>query len=122
MATTRRAFLTHTAFAAAAAQSAPAPDWGGPVLDIHLHPRREPDGEFVHMQGCGVTHAVILGRVTGQDETQARMKQHPGRMRFFASTDVAAKSGESPTSLLRQAARKGATGFGELKSHGRRRP
>jgi predicted TIM-barrel fold metal-dependent hydrolase len=109
----RRRFLAHAAGAAATAQTGDVPGWGGPVLDIHLHPKTGPDGEWNHMRGCGVSHAIILGRVTTQDETQARMKQHPGRMKFFASTDVAA-SGAIP--LLRDAARRGAVGFGELKS------
>ena len=37
-----------------------APDWGGPVLDTHLHLRKDADACFVHMQGCGVTNAILL--------------------------------------------------------------
>ena len=36
-------------------QAQSAPDWGGPVLDTHLHLRRDADSCFTHMQGCGVT-------------------------------------------------------------------
>ena len=42
------------------AQAQPAPDWGGPVLDTHLHLRRDADACFTHMQGCGVTNAILL--------------------------------------------------------------
>ncbi|MEZ5402861.1 MAG: amidohydrolase family protein [Bryobacteraceae bacterium] len=106
-----------TFFAAAAAALAqePAPDWGGPVLDIHLHPKAVPDGEWTHMAGCGVTHAVILGRVTTQDEVQARIAKHPGRMKQFVSTNVAPPAAGA-IAQLRNAAGRGAKGFGEMKS------
>lgn len=115
MPTNRRAFLAQTLLAAASTASAqtPAPQWGGPVLDIHLHPRRGADGEIRHMRGSGVTHALLLGRASAQDEVAARMKQHPGKMFFFASVDVAQPGA---VDSLRTAARRGAIGFGELKS------
>ena len=37
-------------------------NWGGPVLDTHLHLRPNADACYTHMQGCGVTHAVLLMR------------------------------------------------------------
>jgi predicted TIM-barrel fold metal-dependent hydrolase len=109
----RRTFLATPAAVAHAAAQSPPPDWGGPVLDIHLHPRREAGGEMRHMRGSGVTHALILGRASAQEEIAARMKQHPGKMFFFASADTA-QPGAADT--LRTAARRGAIGFGELKS------
>ena len=60
-------------------RSQPAPVWGGPVLDTHLHLRRDPDACFTHMQGCGVTNAVLLTRDADQDkakEEEARRKGH----------------------------------------------
>ena len=44
----------------AALWSQTEPAWGGPVIDTHLHLRRDADACFTHMQGCGVTHAVLL--------------------------------------------------------------
>jgi hypothetical protein len=57
----RRTFVRSTLLAAAAPRLWPqsAPSWGGPVIDTHLHLRRDPDSCFTHMQGCGVTHAVL---------------------------------------------------------------
>jgi hypothetical protein len=58
----RRQFFGSVAASAAAfktmTQETPGdvPNWGGPVLDIHLH-GRAPDGEWTHMQGCAVSHA-----------------------------------------------------------------
>jgi hypothetical protein len=43
-----------------AQEAAPAPEWGGPVIDVHLHLRRGLDADMVHMQGCGVTNANLL--------------------------------------------------------------
>ena len=34
--------------------------WGGSVVDIHLHPRREGARELDHLEGCGVKMAVLL--------------------------------------------------------------
>ena len=37
-------------------------EWGGPILDIHFHLRQGLDANMVHMNGCGVTNAVLLTR------------------------------------------------------------
>jgi predicted TIM-barrel fold metal-dependent hydrolase len=92
---------------------AQSPQWGGSVLDIHLHPKRDENGEIKHMDGCGVTKAVILGSVALQDQTKSRMEQAPGRMALFASVDVT-RSDAIP--MLRAAVKAGAIGLGELKS------
>jgi hypothetical protein len=60
----RRTFLKGT-LAAEAVQSLwaePGSMWGGPVLDTHLHLRRDPDSCSTHIQGCGVRNAVLLTR------------------------------------------------------------
>jgi hypothetical protein len=64
----RREFLK-TALAAAI-----VPDF---VLDTHLHLRADPDACFTHMQGCGVTHAVLLTRLQDEDKAQAEMLKRP---------------------------------------------
>jgi predicted TIM-barrel fold metal-dependent hydrolase len=65
------------------------------------------------MDGCGVSKAVILGGAAQQERTQARMAKAPGRMRFFASVDVARPDA---IDVLRAAVKAGAIGLGELKS------
>jgi uncharacterized protein len=92
---------------------AQAPQWGGSVLDIHLHPKQDEGGEIKHMDGCGVTQSVILGRADVRDQIKSRMAQAPGRMTFFASVDV---TRTDALQVLRAVAKDGAIGFGEMKS------
>jgi predicted TIM-barrel fold metal-dependent hydrolase len=106
----RREFLK-TALAAAA-----LPDlvWGNDVLDTHLHLRPDVDECFRHMQGCGVTHAVLLTRVQDEEKAAAEMALRPGVFARSVSLDpAAADAGES----LRKAIRGGAVSIGELKYH-----
>ncbi len=100
-------------FAALAQQQPSKPDWGGQVLDIHLHPKSPEGGEIIHMDGCGVTKAVILGAASLQERTKGRMAKAPGRMTIFASVDV-----KKPEAIdtLRAGVKAGAIGLGELKS------
>src|SRR5688572_13114123 len=65
----RRAFLQTVAVVVpswssatrASAQTAPGgSEWGTQVLDIHLHPRATVEGNILHMDGAGVTRAVLL--------------------------------------------------------------
>jgi hypothetical protein len=111
----RRTFVAGAIAAATASGSnaQAAPDWGGPVLDIHLHPRREPDGELKHMAGSGVTKAVVLAAAGAQSQMREKMQKHPGRLFLFASTNVA-----QPDSIdvLKNSLKAGAIGIGELKS------
>ncbi len=113
---TRRSLLLASAAAApfaAVAQKPDRPDWGGKVLDIHLHPKNQDDGEIAHMDGCGVSHAIILGAAAQVERTKTRMTKAPGRMKFFASVNVTLPN---TVETLRTAAAAGAIGFGELKS------
>jgi predicted TIM-barrel fold metal-dependent hydrolase len=99
------------------ARQAPAgevPDWGGPVLDTHLHPRGDFEGAWVHMQGCGVSHAILRTRADAADTAKALQQRHPGRFLWTASTDLAKPGAET---LLTKAIEQGAVGFGEIKSH-----
>ena len=108
----RRAFLTGAAVAPFAV-AADKPDWGGQVIDIHLHPRNQDGGEIAHMDGCGVAKAIILGAASTQERTKGRMEKAPGRMKFFASVDV---TRPDAVATLRAAVKAGAIGLGELKS------
>ncbi len=59
------------------AQAADTPEWGGPVLDIHLHVRPASDGNFNHIQGSGVTRAVLLTNVSAEDHAKAVAAAYP---------------------------------------------
>src|SRR5262249_17666367 len=84
----RRTFLT--SILAAAAQELHAendPRWGGPVLDTHLHLRADADACFTHMQGCGVTHAVLLTPAADQDRAKGEMERRAGHFVRSVRTD-----------------------------------
>ena len=113
----RRRFLGAAATAACGllpAADDPPPAWGGPVLDIHHHLRAEPQVDLAHMEGSGVTHAVVLARSASDAQAQALMDKHPHRFVRFSSADLT-KPGAIDT--LRGSLRGGAIGMGELKSH-----
>jgi len=112
----RREFLGVLAVSAAAADvraQSSAELWGGPVLDCHLHLRADAEANVVHMDGCGVARAVILAR-DANDRARAFQAKYPRRVVWAASTEVATAGAEA---RLTQAAKDGALGFGELKSH-----
>lgn len=89
--------------------------WGGPVVDCHHHLRRTPEANITHLDGCGVSNAVVLARDNSADAIAALRSAYPGRiLGWFASTDVSKPEAED---LLKQAVRNGAIGFGELKFH-----
>ena len=108
----RRQFLQTAAAAAAQLHGQDTPNWGGNVLDIHQH-ARQPDSEWTHMQGCGVTHAVLLTQAAALPHAKEEMTKRPGRFMRFASVNV---TGPDAIDVLRSAFKDGAAGFGELKS------
>src|ERR1051325_2245285 len=79
----RRQFLGALAATLAAvntkAQSTTAPLWGGPVLDIHSHLRQGLDANMVHMEGCGVTNAVLLTRGSVVEQVKAIQAKYANR-------------------------------------------
>jgi uncharacterized protein len=90
------------------------PNWGGAVVDTHLHPRRTVEGASLHQQGCGVSHAVLRAQASYVDHARAVMAAYPGVYCWTASTDVAKPDAEA---VLTEAVKQGAAGFGEIKSH-----
>src|ERR671936_547101 len=70
------------------AQRSDVPDWGAPVTDIHLHLRPTLDGNFNHIQGSGVSRAVLLTNVSAEDHAKEVVAKYPGRFVRFASIDV----------------------------------
>ena len=49
----------------------PKGEWDGPVIDIHLHPRRTAGPGFAHVEGCGATNAVLLTNLRNADWAKA---------------------------------------------------
>ena len=112
-----RRTLLKSALAASAAPlvwSQSAPEWGGPVLDTHLHLRRDPDACYTHIQGCGVTNAVLLTPAANEDMAKAEMARRPGRFARSVAADPALP--DTPR-IMREALRGGAVSIGELKHH-----
>jgi len=113
----RRTFLQSILPAAAAARQLTAQTdlpWGGPVLDTHLHLRADADACFTHIQGCGVTNAVLLTPAAGQDRAKAEMERRSGHFVRSVSTDPSQPDADK---VLRDAIQRGAVSIGELKFH-----
>lgn len=112
----RRTFLKASAavFAMGKAFAQPGPDWGGPVLDTHLHLRKNPDSCFTHMQGCGVTDAVLLTRASDQEQAKEEMARRPG---VFVRSVAADPAQPGADDVIRKAIQQGAVSVGELKYH-----
>lgn len=113
---TRRKFLQVAAstIAPLCAQTSTSPVWGGPVRDIHFHLRQGLDANAVHMDGCGVTNAILLARGNASEQVKAMQAKYPGRFVWSASADV---SKPEAVEVLTAAVKEGAIGLGELKSH-----
>ena len=113
--TNRRQFLQSVMVVAAASRlgAQTANEWGGPVLDIHLHLRPTNDGNANHLDGAGVSKAVLLANVSAEDHAKEVMAAYPGRFVRFASIDV---TQPDAADKLRRAVQNGAIGFGEIKS------
>ena len=90
------------------------PDWGGPVLDTHLHLRANADACFTHMQGCGVSNAVLLTPAGDQDRAKQEMERRPGRFARSVRTDPTLPDADK---VLRDALKGGAVSIGEMKFH-----
>lgn len=119
MVTNRRDFIRSMAAAASAlpllGQQTAHGEWGGPVVDCHHHQRRTPEANIAHLDGSGMSNAMVLARDSSAEQIAAIKAQYPGRiLGWFAGTDLTKP--EAPE-LLAKAVKNGAIGFGELKSH-----
>ncbi|HKQ79697.1 MAG TPA: amidohydrolase family protein [Blastocatellia bacterium] len=89
-----------------------SPEWGGPILDIHSHLRQGLDANVTHMDGCGVTHAVLLARSSASEQVKAIQAKYPKRFEWAASADI---TRPEAADLLTKAVKDGAIGLGEIK-------
>src|SRR5687767_1285692 len=110
----RREFLQSVAILAAASrvngQAPPAGEWGVPVLDIHLHPRATAEASVLHLDGSGVTKAILLAGAN-DDRAKQAITAHPTRFVRFAAFDM---TRPDAIEQLRAAIQNGAIGFGEI--------
>ena len=115
MTISRRKFVeTLTAIGPLSAMAA-SNEWGGSVVDCHHHLRRTADSNVAHLDGCGVSNALVLARENSRKQIDDLKAQYPGRfLGWFASADITKPDAEE---LLTNAVKNGAIGFGELKSH-----
>lgn len=84
------------------------------MLDTHLHLRRDPDACFTHIQGCGVTNAVLLTPAANEDKAKAEMQKRPNHFVRSVSADPSQPDADQ---VLRKAISEGAVSIGELKYH-----
>jgi uncharacterized protein len=108
----RRVFLACAAGSLTRLEAAESP-WGGPVLDIHLHPRSGDATETEHLKGSGCTNAVLLPPRAAEEHCKEVMRREPGRYLRCTNTDPKA---EDAIAHLRDGVKDGAVGFGELKA------
>jgi predicted TIM-barrel fold metal-dependent hydrolase len=88
------------------------PEWGATILDIHSHLRQGLDANVTHMDGCGVTHAVLLARSSASDQVKAIQAKYHKRFEWAASADI---TRPEAAELLTKAVKDGAIGLGEIK-------
>lgn len=114
----RRRFLGITVAAAACsnwrAAAVAQNGWDGPVLDIHSHLRQGLDANMTHMEGCGVTNAVLLARASAFEQVKAVQAKYPQRFVWAASADI---TKPDAAETLTKAVKDGAQGLGEIKFH-----
>jgi predicted TIM-barrel fold metal-dependent hydrolase len=115
----RRAFIQSAAVAAAVvpkfgwAGDTQANEWGVPVLDTHFHPRATAAEDISHLDGAGVTKAVLLASALAEGRAAQAVAAYPSRFCRFAAI---AMTEPNAIEYLRGALRNGAKGFGEMKS------
>ena len=89
--------------------------FGSPVIDIHLHPRRNGFEETDHLEGTGCGKAVLLPNQETEERAKSLAAKYPGRFVRFTSADV-----RQPDAIakMRASLKSGARGLGEIKSPG----
>jgi len=107
----RRQFL---GCGAAALHAQSREEWGGPVVDIHLHPRRGSGESYAHVAGMGTQKAVLLTMLNAVDRAKEEAAKHPGTFIWYVAADP---SIDGNLAAMEKALDAGARGIGEMKSH-----
>ena len=106
----RRQFAQGIAGAFAAslhAQNQSNSEWGGPIVDCHHHPRRTAEANTAHLDGAGISNAMLLARANYVDSFKELQEKYPGRyLGWFASTDITRPDADK---TLEQAIKAGAS-------------
>jgi predicted TIM-barrel fold metal-dependent hydrolase len=90
-------------------------EWGGPVVDCHHHARRTLEANTAHLDGAGISNAMLLARAGYAEQFATLSAKYPGRyLGWFASVDL---KNPDASNILEQNIKQGAIGFGELKGH-----
>jgi predicted TIM-barrel fold metal-dependent hydrolase len=90
-------------------------EWGGPIVDCHHHARRTLEANTAHLDGAGISNAMLLARAGYAEQFAALSAKYPGRyLGWFASVDL---KDPDASNILEQNIKQGAIGFGELKGH-----
>ena len=101
----RREFIASAAASTASLLAQPAFEWGGTVLDVHLHLRQDAESNLAHITGSGVTKAVLLTRVEAVERARGLAEKYPGRFVWFVSAEVMKPENDA---LLTKAVKDGA--------------
>lgn len=110
------ATAVHSLRAQAPSPAATADPWAGEqVVDCHLHPRATLEAFVTHLDGAGVSNAMILALDRPFEQMAELRKRYPGRFPGFTVTTDLAKPGAEE--ILTSGIKNGAIGFGEIKSH-----
>ncbi len=89
--------------------------WGTPVIDCHFHVRPTLEANLAHMNGSGCQAAYLLARISSVDDVKRFQAAEPARFPgYSASSNVSAPDA---ITLLTEAVKGGAHGFGEIKYH-----
>lgn len=110
----RREFVGALAGAAVLQGQDAPPNWGNPVIDIHHHWRRPVELNLAHMNGAGITSALLLTDAAQDAEAAAMPKDRFAR---FTSVNVGQPARlDANLEALRKTIAAGSLGFGEMKS------
>ena len=109
----RRQVLQGLAASSAAIALGAETEWPSPVLDVHLHPRRDQDSELDHLSGSGVSKAVLLTGLPAEEHAKDLVAKYPDRFTRFTGGAVTAPDA---VERFRASLKGGAIGLGEMKN------
>src|SRR5437764_13655780 len=70
-------------------------EWGGPVVDCHHHLRRTAEANLAHLDGSGMSNAMVLARDNSAAQIAEMKTKYPGRiLGWFASADISKPEAE----------------------------